>query len=156
MKYMLTVNDESVTVDVDEDTPLLWVLRENLHLNGTKYSCGIGVCGACLVHIDGSPMFSCRLPINAVAGKSITTIEGLAKNPNHPVINAFIEERVSQCGYCQPGMIMSATSLLQKNPDPSDEDIDQALANNLCRCGTYQRVRRAIHNAAQKLANNKS
>lgn len=151
----LSVNGEPVEVDVEEDTPLLWVLRENLHLNGTKYSCGIGICGACLVHIDGRPAFSCRTPVRSVAGKSVTTIEGLAQDPAHPVITAFLEERVSQCGYCQPGMIMSATDLLRKNPNPSDRDIEQALVNNLCRCGTYQRVRLAIHSAARKLAESK-
>ena len=151
MKYNLSVNGESVVVDVDEDTPLLWVLRDNLQLNGAKYSCGAGICGACMVHVDGEPVFSCQTPINAIAGKSITTIEGLAKDPAHPVINAFIEERVSQCGYCQPGMVMSVTSLLRINPNPSDSDIDEVLANNLCRCGTYQRIRNAIHAAARKL-----
>jgi len=150
-----SVNGEPVAVDVEEDMPLLWVLRENLHLNGAKYSCGIGICGACLVQIDGNPAFSCRTPINTVAGKAVTTIEGLAKNPSHPVIHAFFKEHVSQCGYCQPGMIISAINLLQKKPNPSDQDIDQALANNLCRCGTYQRARRAIHAAAKNLAQNK-
>ena len=155
MKFNLSVNGDTVAVDVDEDTPLLWVLRESLQLNGAKYSCGTGVCGSCMVQIDGKPAFSCQTPINTIADKSITTIEGLAKNSTHPVIAAFIEERVSQCGYCMPGMIMSATSLLQEIPDPSDRDIDQALASNLCRCGTYQRVRKAIHSAAAKLNNKK-
>jgi isoquinoline 1-oxidoreductase alpha subunit len=152
MEITLSVNAEPVTVDVDEDTPLLWVLRDNLHLNGTKYSCGIGICGACRVHIDGDPAFSCRTPINTVAGKSVTTIEGLAKDPAHPLITAFLEEQVSQCGYCQPGMIMSVASLLKQNPHPSDQEIDQTLIYNLCRCGTYQHIRRAIHSAANKLS----
>jgi len=151
VKFNLSVNGESVSVDVEADTPLLWVLRENLQLTGTKYSCGIGGCGACMVHVDGEPAYACRTPISTIGGKAITTIEGLAKNPEHPVINAWIKENVSQCGYCVPGMIMSATSLLRNNPNPTDKQIDQALAHNLCRCGTYQRVRRAIHSAAKNL-----
>lgn len=159
MKINLTINGEPVTVDVDGDMPLLWLLRDRLKLNGTKYSCGIGICGACTVHIDGEAAFACQVPVNAIAGKVVTTIEGLAKESAHPVIDAFINEQVTQCGYCQPGMIMAVTALLQKNPSPSDQDIDQALARNLCRCGTYQRVRRAIHRvlhntATDKLANN--
>lgn len=152
MKINLTVNDEPVTVDVDGDMPLLWVLRDKLNLNGTKYSCGIGVCGACTVHIDGEPVFACQLPVNAAAGKAVTTIEGLAKDATHPVIDAFIREQVTQCGYCQPGMVMAVSYLLQKNPSPSDEDIDQALAQHLCRCGTYQRIRQAIHLAVKNMA----
>ena len=150
MKFDLSVNGESVVVDVDADTPLLWVLRDTLQLNGAKYSCGTGICGSCMVQIDGKPAFSCQTTIVEVADKPVTTIEGLAKNPDHPVITAFIEERVSQCGYCMPGMVMAVTSLLQQTPNPSDKDIDQALANNLCRCGTYQRIRKAIHKAASK------
>ena len=149
MKINLTVNGESITMDVDGDMPLLWLLREKLSLNGTKYSCGIGVCGACTVHIDGESAFACQVPVNTIIGKSVTTIEGLVKESAHPVIDAFIDEQVTQCGYCQPGMIMAVTSLLQKNPSPTDQDIDQALARNLCRCGTYQRIRRAIHRAVK-------
>ena len=155
MNFNLSVNGKPVSVDVDADTPLLWVLRENLQLTGTKYSCGIGICGACIVHIDDELAYACRTPISTIDGKAITTIEGLAENPNHPIIDAWIKERVSQCGYCQPGMIMSATSLLRNNPNPSDKEIDQALAHNLCRCGTYQRVRRAIHSTAKNLTDNK-
>ncbi|MCI0506903.1 MAG: (2Fe-2S)-binding protein [Gammaproteobacteria bacterium] len=153
MKLNLTVNGESVAVDVEADTPLLWVLRDNLHLNGTKYSCGAGICGACMVHIDGELSVSRQIPVSSLAGKAITTIEGVVKNP-HPVIDAFIAEQVTQCGYCQPGMIMSIISLLRKNPEPSDADIDQALARNLCRCGAYQRVRRAVHAAVMVLEGN--
>ena len=154
MKFNLTINGESISVDVDADTPLLWVLRDKLQLNGAKYSCGTGICGACIVHVDGEPVAACQLPVSNIVDKPVTTIEGLVKNPSHPVIDAFINEQVTQCGYCQPGMIMSATSLLRKNPNPSDQDIDRALAHNLCRCGTYQRVRRAIHSAAKALASN--
>lgn len=149
------INGEPVTQDVDEDMPLLWLLRDKLQLNGSKYSCGIGICGACMVHVDGEPAAACRVPVSSLAGKSVTTIEGLTKNAAHPVIEAFIKEQVTQCGYCQPGMVMAATNLLRKNPRPSDADIDQALAQNLCRCGTYQRVRRAIHSAAKTIASNK-
>ncbi|KPJ94896.1 MAG: (2Fe-2S)-binding protein [Gammaproteobacteria bacterium SG8_15] len=155
MKINLTVNGKPVTVDVDGDTPLLWLLRDWLQLNGTKYSCGEGICGACMVDIDGESAVACQVPVSSLAGKSVTTIEGLVKNPSHPVIDAFISEQVTQCGYCQPGMVIMATSLLRKNPNPSDQDIDQALVNNLCRCGTYQRIRQAIHVAAKTIATKK-
>jgi aerobic-type carbon monoxide dehydrogenase small subunit (CoxS/CutS family) len=145
----LNVNGEEHLLDIDPDTPLLWVLRDTLGLTGTKYSCGIGECGACTVHIDGKAVKSCILPISAVEGKHITTIEGLSANGDHPVQQAFIEEQVPQCGYCMPGQIMTAAALLEENPNPSDEDIDAALSNNLCRCGTYQRIRRAVHLAAK-------
>jgi len=144
----LTVNDSQHTVDVDGETPLLWVLRDVLNLTGTKYGCGIGECGACTVHIDGAAIRSCRTTVTEAAGKRITTIEGLSKEGEHPVQKAWVAEVVSQCGYCQPGQIMSAAALLSKKPKPTDADIDAAMSGNLCRCGTYQRIRRAIHTAA--------
>ena len=149
MPYTLVVNDRPVTVDVAPDTPLLWVLRDTLNLTGTKYGCGIGQCGACMVHVDGEAQPSCLWPIDKVAGRNITTIEGLGGGGLHFVQAAWIEEQVPQCGYCQPGQIMAASALLARNPAPNDADIDVAMARNLCRCGTYQRVRRAIHTAAQ-------
>ena len=144
----LNVNGQAYTVNVSPDTPLLWVLRDSLGLTGTKYGCGIGACGACTVHLDGEAVRSCSLPVNQVGERAITTIEGLSPNGDHPLQRAWIEEKVSQCGYCQPGQIMAAAALLLQNPNPSDADIDAALAGNLCRCGTYQRIRRAIHRAA--------
>jgi aerobic-type carbon monoxide dehydrogenase small subunit (CoxS/CutS family) len=144
----LFVNGVENIADVDPDTPLLWVLRDTLGLTGTKYSCGIGECGSCTVHIDGKAERSCILPVSSVEGKHITTIEGLSPDGSHPVQQAFIKEQVPQCGYCIPGQIMTATALLDENPHPDDDDIDAALSNNLCRCGTYQRVRRAVHHAA--------
>jgi isoquinoline 1-oxidoreductase alpha subunit len=146
----MTVNGEEHTVDVDPDTPLLWVLRDTLGLTGTKYSCGIGLCGACTVHLNGEAVRSCAVTVSEVAGKAITTIEGLSPHGRHPVQRAWIAEKVSQCGYCQPGQIMAAAALLAGNPDPSDAEIDAAMSGNLCRCGTYQRIRRAIHRAAQE------
>ncbi len=143
-----TVNGKSVSVDVSPDTPLLWILRDNLHLPGTKFGCGIGQCGACTVHLDGEAQKSCQIPASAVAGKKILTIEGLSSSGNHPVQRAWIAEQVPQCGYCQSGQIMRAASLLQKHPKPTDQDIDEVMSENLCRCGTYQRIRRAIHRAA--------
>ncbi len=148
---MLTLNLNGVTrsVDVDPDTPLLWVLRDALGMTGTKFGCGIGQCGACTVHLDGTAARSCTTPVSTAVGKRITTIEGLAADPHHPVVRAWVDERVSQCGYCQPGQIMSAAALLAKTPNPSDADIDRAMNGNLCRCGTYQRIRAAIHTAAK-------
>jgi isoquinoline 1-oxidoreductase alpha subunit len=143
----LNVNGRVHSVDVEPDMPLLWVLRDELKMEGTKYGCGIGVCGACTVLVDGEPVRSCSTPVSAFAGKKITTIEGLAKPGLTKVQMAWIEHAVPQCGYCQTGMIMSATALLAKNPKPSDADIDAAVTN-LCRCGTYARVRQAIHAAA--------
>ncbi len=135
---------------IDPQTPLLWVLRDHLNLVGTKYGCGIAQCGACTVHLNGSPTRSCVLPIAAVAGQRITTIEGLAKNGKlNAVQAAWVEHDVAQCGYCQAGQIMSATALLASNPQPSDQDIDAAMSGNLCRCGTYLRIRKAIHAAAK-------
>jgi aerobic-type carbon monoxide dehydrogenase small subunit (CoxS/CutS family) len=146
-----TVNGKKETVDVQPDTPLLWVLRDTLGLTGTKYSCGIGECGACTVHIDGELARSCATPVNSCEGKSVLTIEGLAKKGRlHPVQEAWLEEDVPQCGYCQSGMIMSAAALLKTKKHPTDADIDDAMSANLCRCGTYNRVRKAIHLAAEK------
>ena len=144
----LKVNGKEVSVDVAPDTPLLWVLRDTLKLTGTKFGCGIGQCGACTVHIDGKAQKSCQFPVSAVAGKAITTIEGLSPDGNHPVQKAWIAEQVPQCGYCQSGQIMRAVSLLEAKPKPTDADIDETMSENLCRCGTYQRIRRAIHRVA--------
>ncbi|HMH82619.1 MAG TPA: (2Fe-2S)-binding protein [Gemmatimonadales bacterium] len=143
-----TVNGKRETVTVTPDTPLLWVLRDTLGLTGTKFGCGIAQCGACTVHLDGVATRTCVLPVSAVAGKRVTTIEGLSKNRAHPVQRAWIEADVPQCGYCQSGQIMTAAALLAKNPKPSDADIDAAMTN-ICRCGTYQRIRAAIHRAAE-------
>lgn len=144
----LTVNGREYHVDVAPDMPLLWVLRDILGLTGTKYGCGIGLCGNCTVHVDGEAQQSCILTASSVAGRQITTIEGLASTGGHTLQEAWIAERVSQCGYCQPGQIMMAASLLNQNPRPTDDDIDVAMSGALCRCGTYQRIRRAIHRAA--------
>jgi isoquinoline 1-oxidoreductase alpha subunit len=146
--YTLYVNGKEHSVDVEPDTPLLWVLRDNLGLTGTKYGCGMGLCGTCTVHIDGEATRSCAVPVSAVGGAEITTIEGLAVNGDHPLQRAWIAENVSQCGYCQPGQIMAAAALLETNSQPTDADINAAMAGNLCRCGTYLRIRRAIHRAA--------
>ena len=145
----LNVNGRGYTIDVLPDTPLLWAIRDNIGLTGTKYGCGIAQCGACTVHVDGEAVRSCVLPVTAVTGKTIATIEGLSDDRSHPVQRAWIAEDVPQCGYCQSGQIMSAVALLAREPDPSDEDIDAAMVGNICRCGTYQRIRRAIHRAAR-------
>jgi isoquinoline 1-oxidoreductase subunit alpha len=147
----ISVNGRSVGVDAAPDTPLLWVLRDHLAMTGTKYGCGMALCGACTVHIDGTATRSCVLPLSAVAGKRVTTIEGLSADRSHAVQRAWIELDVPQCGYCQSGQIMSAAALLAVKPDPSDAEIDAAMAGNLCRCGTYPRIRKAIHRAAQLL-----
>jgi isoquinoline 1-oxidoreductase alpha subunit len=145
----LTVNGRAHTLDIDPDTPLLWALRDGLGLTGTKYGCGVAACGACTVHMDGQPLRSCVMPVSAVAGKKITTIEGLAKgNRLHKVQQAWIDHDVPQCGYCQSGMIMAAVALLQQNKKPTDAEIDAAITN-ICRCGTFQQVREAIHSAAK-------
>ena len=144
----LDVNGKRQQVDAAADVPLLWVLREKLGLTGTKYSCGIAMCGACTVQVDGQPVRSCVTPASAVAGKKVTTIEGLSEKTDHPVQRAWIELDVPQCGYCQSGQIMSAAALLASKPSPTDADIDDAMAGNICRCGTYQRIRAAIHRAA--------
>jgi len=143
-----TVNGSPVSVDVAPDTPLLWVLRDTLHLTGTKFGCGIGQCGACTIHLDGAAQKSCQIPAGSAAGKHVLTIEGLSSDGSHPVQQAWIAEQVPQCGYCQSGQIMRAAYLLSQKPKPSDTDIDEVMSENLCRCGTYQRIRRAIHRAA--------
>lgn len=145
----LTVNGQEQELDVDPKTPLLWVLRDHLDLTGTKFGCGIAQCGACTVHVNGLATRSCVTPVSAVAGREVTTIEGLSSNGEHPVQQAWIELDVPQCGFCQSGQIMAAASLLEENPTPSDTDIDQAMSGILCRCGTYNRVRAAIKRAAE-------
>ncbi len=144
----LNVNGKRRTVDVAPETPLLWVLRDSLGLTGTKFGCGLSLCGACTVHLDGQAIRSCVTPVSAAVGKRIVTIEGLSKSADHPVQRAWLELDVPQCGYCQSGQIMSAVALLAKVPKPTDTDIDEAMSGNICRCGTYQRIRRAIHVAA--------
>jgi isoquinoline 1-oxidoreductase subunit alpha len=146
----IRVNRAEHAVDVSSDTPLLWVLRYTLGLAGTKYGCGVALCGACTVHLDGEPVRACVTPVSAVGAKHVTTIEGLSPDSSHPVQKAWVAEEVAQCGYCQSGQIMSAAALLAKTPAPTDADIDAAMAGNLCRCGTYQRIRRAIHRAAAR------
>lgn len=147
----LTVNNQERIVNVNPDMPLLWVLRDILGLTGTKYGCGIGACGACIVHVNGQTTRACVTPISAIAGQKVTTIEGLATDRSHPLQQAWLAENVAQCGYCQTGQIMSAAALLAQNSKPTDEEIDLAMSANLCRCGTYQRIRRAIHRAAQEV-----
>jgi aerobic-type carbon monoxide dehydrogenase small subunit (CoxS/CutS family) len=144
----LNINQQKRAVDVEPDTPLLWVLRDTLGLTGTKFGCGVGQCGACTIHLDGEAMISCQLNVGDCQGKAITTIEGLAANRSHPLQKAWIAEDVPQCGYCQSGQIMAAAALLARKPRPTDADIDVAMGGNLCRCGTYNRIRRAIHRAA--------
>ena len=141
------INGRAVAVDADPDTPLLWVVREQLGLTGTKYGCGIAMCGACTVHVDGTAVRSCSFPLSAAEGRRITTIEGLSKDRSHRVQQAWIAEQVPQCGYCQSGMIMAVAALLEVNPNPGNADIDAAITN-ICRCGTYQRIRQAVHRAA--------
>ena len=143
----VTVNGKQHSLDVNSTTPLLWVLRENIGLTGTKFGCGLGQCGACTVHMDGKAVRSCQIPVSTVSGKSILTIEGLSPDSSHPLQKAWIAEQVPQCGYCQSGQIMAAAALLTKVPHPTDNDIDTNMTN-ICRCGTYQRIRRAIHRAA--------
>jgi len=149
----LMINGQSHTVDVPSDMPLLWALRDKLNLVGTKYSCGIGICGTCTVLVNGTPMRSCVIPAQTMAGMEITTIEGLDPDGNHLVQRAWNDEDVPQCGYCQGGQILTATALLRQNPDPGDDDIDAAMAGVLCRCGTYPRIRKAIKRAARYSAN---
>jgi isoquinoline 1-oxidoreductase subunit alpha len=146
----LTLNGQQRRLDVDGDTPLLWVLRDALGLTGTKFGCGVAQCGACTVHLDGKPMRSCVLPVSATAGKRVTTIEGLSSDGNHPVQKAWVAEQVPQCGYCQSGQIMSAVALLAEKKAPTDADIDAAMSGNFCRCATYERIRKAIHRAAKE------
>ena len=149
MAISLNVNGKDRSVDVSPETPLLWVLRDTLELTGTKFGCGAGLCGACTVHLDGAAVRSCSTPVSAAAGKRITTIEGLSADRSNPIQQAWIAEDVPQCGYCQSGQIMTAAALLAKTANPTDADIDEAMRNNICRCGTYQSIRRAVHLAAE-------
>jgi isoquinoline 1-oxidoreductase alpha subunit len=149
--FNLNINGTSKQVDVDPSTPMLWVLRDHLDLVGTKFGCGIAQCGACTIHMDGNAMRSCQLPVSSVADSKITTIEGLSEKGDHPVQQAWLEHDVPQCGYCQAGQLMSASALLASNPNPSDNDIDNAMNGNICRCGTYTRIKAAIKTASQKL-----
>jgi aerobic-type carbon monoxide dehydrogenase small subunit (CoxS/CutS family) len=148
-EFTFTVNGQTRTITTDPETPLLWVLRQQLELTGTKYGCGVSLCGACTVHVDGKAVRSCTLAVSEVEGRSVVTIEGLSPDGQHPLQRAWMEDNVPQCGYCQAGQIMQAAELLLTNPNPGDADIDAAMAGNLCRCGTYQRIRRAIHRAAR-------
>jgi isoquinoline 1-oxidoreductase alpha subunit len=150
--YNLTVNGQQHQVDVAADTPILWVLRDHLTLVGTKYGCGIAQCGACTVHLDGTAVRSCTLPVSAVGDRSITTIEGLSEDGDHPVQEAWLEHDVPQCGYCQAGQIMTAAAFLDSNPDPSEDEVEEAMDGNICRCGTYLRIRDAVQTAASKMA----
>lgn len=145
----LTINKKKYTVDVDPQTPLLWVIRDHVGLTGTKFGCGIAQCGACTVHVDGNPIRSCVFPASAAVGRKITTIEGVSSDRSHPVQKAWIEHQVPQCGYCHSGQIMAAVALLDNNPEPTDSDIDTAMQGIICRCGTYPRIREAIHTAAK-------
>lgn len=148
----LTVNGKKVLVDVDGDMPLLWVIRDELNYTGTKYGCGMALCGACTLHVDGQPVRSCSFPVSAAEGKQITTIEGLGDQVSKAVQKAWVDHHVPQCGYCQSGQVMTAVALLRENKKPSDSDIDNALGGHICRCGTYQRIRAAVHQAAKDLA----
>lgn len=148
MAFKLTVNKKQVSIDVTPETPLLWVLRDTLDFKGTKFGCGMSLCGACTVHMDGNAIRSCVTPVSSAVGKEITTIEGLSSDASHPVQVAWKDIEVPQCGYCQVGQMMSASALLAKNPKPTDDDIDAAMDGNICRCGTYIRIRKAIHKAA--------
>jgi len=149
MTIELTLNGKVVALDADPDMPLLWAIRDLAGMTGTKFGCGMALCGACTVHLDGKPVRSCAMKLSAAAGKSVTTIEGLSEDGSHPVQVAWRELNVPQCGYCQSGQIMSAVALLESNPNPTDEDIDRAMSGNICRCGTYTRIRAAIHKAAE-------
>ena len=148
--FTVLVNGERRRIEADPDMPLLWALRDLLQLTGTKYGCGMGVCGACTVHENGAPVRSCQILLSTTSGKAYTTIEGLSPKGDHPCQKAWIEEDVSQCGYCQAGMIMQAAGLLRRKPNPTDEEIDAELSHHVCRCGTYQRMRRAVHRAARE------
>jgi len=149
--YNLSINGKIYKVDADPKMPLLWAIRELANLTGTKYGCGIAQCGACTVHLNGNPVRSCSVPVSAAASQKITTVEGLSENNTHPVQEAWIAEQVPQCGYCQSGQIMAAAALLKRNPNPSDQDIDNAMQGNICRCGTYPRIRKAIKTAAKMM-----
>jgi isoquinoline 1-oxidoreductase alpha subunit len=148
-RYTLKLNGKTEIVDVDPSTPMLWVLQDHLELTGTKYGCGVGMCGACTIHLNGKAVRSCQLPVSAVKNATVTTIEGLSKNNSHPVQKAWLEHDVAQCGYCQTGQIMSAAALLKSNPNPSDEDINDAMSGNICRCGTYLRIKAAVKTASK-------
>jgi isoquinoline 1-oxidoreductase alpha subunit len=150
--FSLNVNGKSHVVEAAPETPLLWVLRDALALTGTKYGCGMGLCGACTVHLNGEAVRSCQTAVSAIGSKTVTTIEGLSVDRSHPVQRAWISEQVPQCGYCQSGQIMQAAALLEKKPHPTREQIDEAMSGNICRCATYQRIRRAIERAAKELA----
>lgn len=152
MSKHITINNQSYPIDVPEDMPLLWFLRDRLEFTGTKFGCGKGLCGACTVHVDGQATRACVMPVGALAGKNITTIEGLSDNAEHALQKAWLEVGVPQCGYCQAGQIMNAASLLAKTPQPSEQQIESAMAGNICRCGTYQRIKTAIAMAADELA----
>jgi isoquinoline 1-oxidoreductase alpha subunit len=152
-KYTLKINQQQYSVEADPQTPLLWVIRDEVGLTGTKFGCGIAQCGACTVHLNGTPVRSCTLPVSATVDQNITTIEGLSDNNSHPVQKAWLEVQAPQCGYCQSGQIMAATALLNSNPKPTDDDIDTAMAGNICRCGTYPRIRKAIHLASKEMTN---
>jgi isoquinoline 1-oxidoreductase subunit alpha len=148
--YNLKINGQTKQVDVDPTTPMLWVLREHLNMHGTKYGCGIAMCGACTVHLNGNAVRSCQLPVSAIGNKEITTIEGLSVNADHPVQKAWLEHDVAQCGYCQTGQIMTAVALLKTKPNPTDAEIEAAMSGNICRCGTYLRIKDAIKSAAKQ------
>ena len=152
MAVEVSINGKSHSLDIDPQMPLLWAIRDIAGLTGTKFGCGKALCGACTVHVDGQPVRSCSFPVAAAAGKQVTTIEGLSDEGDHPVQRAWRELNVPQCGYCQSGQIMSAAALLERNPAPSDSDIDTAMSGNICRCGTYTRIRKAIHKAAEDLS----
>jgi isoquinoline 1-oxidoreductase alpha subunit len=148
--FKLNINGKIQQVDVDPATPILWVLRDHVNLQGTKYGCGVAACGACTIHLNGNAVRACQLPVSAIGSGAITTIEGLSKNGDHPVQKAWLEHDVAQCGYCQTGQIMTAAALLKKNPSPTDEQIEQAMNGNICRCGTYTRIKSAIKTAAKQ------
>lgn len=150
--YTLSINGEKKQVKAEADTPMLWILRDHLNLVGTKYGCGVAQCGACTIHFNGVATRACQLPVSTVGNAEITTIEGISENADHPVQKAWLEEDVPQCGYCQSGQIMSAISLLKVNPHPSDEEIEQAMSGNICRCGTYTRIKKAIKSASKNLS----
>lgn len=151
--YTLQINEKSYTIDADPQMPLLWVIRDLVGLTGTKYGCGIAQCGACTIHFNGTPVRSCSMPVSAAVNQKITTIEGLSNDNTHPVQQAWIAEQVPQCGYCQSGQIMTAAALLKKNPHPTDKEIDIAMQGNICRCGTYTRIRKAIQTASKNMQN---
>jgi isoquinoline 1-oxidoreductase subunit alpha len=155
-QFTLSINNKKVSIEAEGQTPLLWVIRDEVGLTGTKFGCGMAQCGACTVHLDGVATRSCSVPVSAVGTKKITTIEGLSSDNSHPLQKAWIEHQVPQCGYCQSGQIMSAAALLKTNPNPTNTEIDAAMQGNICRCGTYQRIRKAIHTASKEITNSKT